>query len=117
MTVAATQERVDKTYDLLKRRADRGLSAPTNDQVAAWVGMGRQERQPATRVTGWRHKSHEAGAVLIDALEEQGRITVVRGSNWRMITLVETGQVLGRGEPKPPGAPYRPNRLNAEGLA
>ena len=94
MTVAATNERIAKTLALLRRRAAQGLPAPSNDEIAKAIGMGSQRYQPHDRMRGWRHKSHEAGAVMVLALEYCGLISVERGRNWRRITLLETGQVL-----------------------
>lgn len=102
MTVAATQERMAKTLALLKQRAARGMPAPSNDEIAKAIGMGKQRFQPADRTQGWRHKSHEAGAIMIAALEYCGLIEVERGRNWRRIKIRGSGEVL------PPRRPALP---------
>lgn len=100
MTVAATKERLEKTLAFLKRRADLGMPAPTNREIALKaLGMGKQVFQPWDRVTGLRSKKPEHGAIMIAALESQGFISVERGRNWRRIFLLQTGQVL---EPQRP---------------
>lgn len=100
MTVAVTDERLEKTLAFLKRRADQGLPAPTNREIALKaLGMGKQVFQPWDRVTGIRTKKPEHGAIMIAALESRGLISVERGRNWRRICLLQTGQVL---EPQRP---------------
>ncbi|MBP6012841.1 MAG: hypothetical protein KBA31_11490 [Alphaproteobacteria bacterium] len=102
MTVAATPERLERTLAYLRQRAAQRMCAPSNDMIAKVVGMGAQRFQPWGRMRGWRCKSHEAGAVLIFELERQGKIKVTRGRNWRIIEIVETGQVLDRRTPDLP---------------
>ena len=100
MTVAATRERLEKTLAYLKRRAELGMPAPTNREIALRaLGMGKQHFQPWDRTQGIRSKKPEHGAVMIRQLEAAGLILVERGRNWRRIVLVETGQVL---EPQRP---------------
>ena len=104
MTVAATKDRLEKTLQYLKRRADQGLPAPTNREIALKaLGMGKQVFQPWDRVIGIKWKKAEHGAVMIAALESQGYIAVERGRNWRRIFLLQTGQVL---EPQRPRFDY-----------
>ena len=98
MTVAATRERLEATLRYLKRRADEGLSAPTNREIAIAalkpLGLGRQLYQPWDRVMGIHSKKPEHGAVMIAALEALGHIAVERGRNWRRIWILDTGQCL-----------------------
>lgn len=106
--VAVTQERLDATLSWLRRLADRGRAAPTNKQIALIaLGMGRQKGQPADRVLGIRWPKAEHGALMIAELERRGLISVVRGRNWRIITLVDTGQVLGRRAPRCDGSSWQ----------
>ena len=69
--------------------------------------LGAQKYQPADRVVGIKWPKCEHGAVVIAALEKQGLIKVQRGRNWRIITIVETGQVLGRRPPRTDGSSWR----------
>ncbi len=95
MTVAATAERIEATFDYLRRRAEQGMAAPTNKEIAIKaLRMGKQKFQPWDRTQGIKWPKPEHGAVMIAALELDGRIEVERGRNWRRITIVETGQVL-----------------------
>lgn len=97
MTVAATIPRIEATLDYLKRRAAQGLPAPTNKEIALKaLKMGRQAFQPWDRTQGIKGTKCEHGAVVIRALEQMGLIKVERGSNYRRIVIVDTGQVLGR---------------------
>jgi hypothetical protein len=99
MTVAATQERLDRTFRYLRRLADQGLPAPTNKDIAIHaIKMGRQNFQPWDRTQGIKWPKCEHGAVMISGLEYCGLIEVERGPYWRRIRLIETGQVL---EPRP----------------
>jgi hypothetical protein len=102
MTVAVTRERVDKTMALLRHRAARRQPAPSNTEIAKWIGLGKQRFQPADRMQGIRTKKHEAGTLMIRALERDGLIEVERGRNWRCIKIRETGEVLPR---RPPSLP------------
>jgi hypothetical protein len=95
MTVAATVERLEQTFAYLERRAAQNLPSPTNKEIALKaLRMGKQQFQPWDRTQGIRSPKPEHGAVMIAALELTGLITVERGSNWRRITLVQSGQVL-----------------------
>lgn len=101
MTVAATQERIDATFDYLKWCATIGKAAPTNTEIGLRaLRMGQQRFQPWDRCTGIRTKKAEHGAVMVRMLELCGLITVQRGSNWRRITIIETGQVLEPSRPR-----------------
>lgn len=95
MTVAATEDRLRATLGYLKRLAAAGKPAPTNTELGLKaVRMGQQRFQPWDRCTGIRTRKAEHGAVMLAALEMCGLVTVQRGSNWRRIVIVETGQVL-----------------------
>lgn len=96
MTVQVTALRLGKTMQLLRRRAAKGGCAPSNDEIAQAIGMGQQSYQPWDRCRGFQRKSHEAGAVMVRALEHLGMISVERGRNWRRIILNETGQLLDK---------------------
>ena len=74
--------------------------------IAGKTGMGAQRCQPWHRSKGVHSKKAEAGAVIIYALEQMGRVQVERGPNWRRVFLVQerlfleprprSGQSLGR---------------------
>jgi len=106
--VAVTQERLDATMKLLRRCAERGRAAPTNKQIALIaLKLGTQRYQSADRTLGIKWPKCEHGAVIIAELERRGLVTVVRGRNWRTITIVETGQVLGRRTPRLDGSSWQ----------
>lgn len=101
MTVAVTQERLDQAIAYLRQLAALGRAAPTNTELALKaLKMGQQRFQPWDRMRGIRTKKAEGGAVVIAGLEITGKIVVERGSNWRRITIVETGQVLEPSKPR-----------------
>jgi hypothetical protein len=106
--VAVTEERVEVTLAWLKRLASRGRRAPTNKQIALLcLKMGTQRFQPSDRVLGIRWPKCEHGALVVRELERRGHILVERGRNWRVITLLETGQVLGRRKPRFDGSSWQ----------
>ena len=95
MTVAITQDRLNRTMRLLKLHADKGLPCPTNQDIARAVGMGKQEYQPAGRKIGAIAIGHEAGSVMIEALHRKGLIRAEKiGRNKRRVEIVATGQVI-----------------------
>lgn len=89
MTTSPTPERLAVVMAWLVERAQLGLPAPTNTELARIAGMGAQRFQPWDRPRGVRSKKAEAGAVLLYALEQMGRVQVARGPNWRRIFLVQ----------------------------
>ena len=108
MSVAVTEARLTATLDWLKRLASRGRDAPTNKQIGLIaLKLGTQKFQPSDRTLGIKWPKAEHGSVMIAALERRGEITVIRGRNWRIITIVSTGQVLGRRPPRLDGAGWQ----------
>ena len=108
MSVAVTEERLDATLAWLRRLAARGRCAPTNKQIGLIaLKLGTQRFQSADRTLGIKWPKAEHGAVVIAELERRGVLTVVRGRNWRIITLVETGQVLDRRKPRFDGSSWQ----------
>lgn len=106
MTTTPSRERLETIMSWLIALADAGQPCPTNTQIAIQAGMGAQRCQPWHRSKGVHSKKAEAGAVIIYALEQMGRVQVERGPNWRRVFLVQerlfleprprSGQSLGR---------------------
>lgn len=89
MTVAVTRERLKRTYELIVSRANRGMSVPTNLEIALAVGMGQQRFQPWDRTKGMRTRKPEAGSVMVQALERLGVLEVRRiGRNRREVRIL-----------------------------
>lgn len=89
MTVAVTPERLMRTYQLLVARMNRGMSPPTNYDIAIAIGMGEQRFQPWDRTKGMRTRKPEAGSVMVRALESLGVIEVRRiGRNRREVRIL-----------------------------
>lgn len=89
MTVAVTHERLKRTMELLSARANRGMSVPTNFEIAIAIGMGEQRFQPWDRTKGMRTRKPEAGSVMIQALERLGVLEVRRiGRNRREVRIL-----------------------------
>lgn len=108
MSVAVTQERLDAVLAWLKCLGSKGRPSPTNKQIALiCLKMGKQQFQPVDRTLGIKWPKCEHGAIIIAKLEDLKLIEVVRGRNWRIITIVETGQILARRRPNTDGSSWR----------
>lgn len=91
MTVAVTKQRLDKTLALIQERTNQQRPAPTNYEIALHIGMGEQRFQPYDRTKGFRGRKHEAGSVMVRALEMLGVIEVDRiARRKRVIRIVST---------------------------
>ncbi len=98
MTVKVSEARIAALMDYLKRGK---RTAPTNRELALKaLRMGQQRYQPWDRMKGIRSPKPEHGAVVLAAAEMLGLVLVERGSNWRRITIMETGDVLEPARPR-----------------
>lgn len=89
MTVAVTDERLKRTFELVVQRITTGRRFPTNKEIGLHIGLGTQRFQPWDRVQGIKWKKAEHGAVMIKALERLGYLDVKRiGRNRREAVIL-----------------------------